>query len=279
MSSIPDKKFISPGTWFSMSYPSDWGEFEDSENTFLFYDPTNWSGNFRISAYRKEAKFSDARYFGKDSVQQELNTNETATLVRVGKYDSAYSKEMFQEEGMFYVNHCWIVDGGNVAFECSFTVPKGGAISAAQQIIETLEVRKEGEKYPAEVIPIRVSEINLVDEAYEWTVAAVKKQLKKDFQGIEEDLTKMQTVIDDGNFSPKQRDTWMAFGIAICVILTNEIEGFEWMTLIDGNREAPVLRYMPTQQVIDPMRLVWSKVKAGESCLIIEEYKNIIEHL
>ena len=43
------KKFISPGAWFSMNYPSDWNEFEDGEGSFLFYNPDVWSGNFRIS--------------------------------------------------------------------------------------------------------------------------------------------------------------------------------------------------------------------------------------
>lgn len=279
MSALSGKKFISPGAWFSITYPANWNEFEDSENTFLFYDPVNWNGNFRISAYRKEAKLSDARYFGKDSVQQELKTNETATPVKVGKYNCAYSKKMFQEEGVYYVSHIWIVDGGNVAFECSFTVAKSESVSAAQQIIETLEVRVEGQKYPAEIIPIRVSEISVVNEAYEWTVATVKKQQKKDFQGVEDDLPKMQTVIESGNITLKQKDSWIALGITMCVILTNEIEGFEWMTLIDGNREAPVLQCLSTQQVVDPMRLVWSKIKAGEPCNIIEEYKGIIENL
>lgn len=279
MSTISGKKFISPGAWFSMIYPANWSESEETEDTFLFYDPANWNGNFRISAYRKESRFADANRFGKDSVQQELKANETATLVKVGRYSCAYSKEMFQEEGAYYVSHIWIVDAGNIAFECSFTVPKGGEVSDAQKIIESLEVRQEGQKYPAELIPIRVSEISLVNEAYDWTVSEVKKLLKKDFQGIEEDLPKIQAVIDSGSFTPKQRDAWMSFGIAICVVLTNEIEGFEWMTLIDGNREAPVLQYVSTQQVIDPMRLVWSKVKAGERPDVAEEYKNIIENL
>jgi len=280
--SIPNsqfKKFISPGAWFSMIYPTNWSESEDSENTFLFYDPVNWNGNFRISAYRKDAKFSDAKYFGKDSVQQELKTNETAALVKVGRYECAYSKEMFQEEGTYYVSHIWIVNAGNVAFECSFTVPKGGEVTDAQNIIESLEVRPEGQKYPAEIIPIRVAEISLVNEAYDWTVSTVKKQLKKDFQGVEEDLEKMQTVVESGSITPKQKEAWLSLGITICVILTNELEGFEWMTLIDGNREAPVLQYTPTEQVIDPMRLVWSKIKAGEPCNVVEEYKNIIEKL
>lgn len=273
------KKFISPGAWFSMIYPMNWSESEDSENTFLFYDPLNWNGNFRISAYRKDAKFSDANYFGKDSVQQELKTNETAALVKVGSYECAYSKEMFQEDGTYYVSHIWIVNAGNVAFECSFTVLKGGEIADAQQIIETLEIRKEGQKYPAELIPIRVSEISQINEAYDWTALTVKKQSKKDFQGVEEDLAKMQMVIEIGSITPKQKDAWLSLGITICVILTNELEGFEWMTLIDGNREAPVLQYISTGQVIDPMRLVWSKIKAGEPCNVVEEYKNIIEKL
>ena len=46
------KKYISPGAWFSLEYPDNWCEFEDSEDCFLFYNPDKWTGNFRISAYR-----------------------------------------------------------------------------------------------------------------------------------------------------------------------------------------------------------------------------------
>ena len=33
------KKYIAPGAWFSMSYPASWNEFEDTEDSFLFYNP------------------------------------------------------------------------------------------------------------------------------------------------------------------------------------------------------------------------------------------------
>ncbi len=46
------KKYISPGAWFSMVYPADWNEFEDGEGSFLFYNPNEWTGNFRISAFK-----------------------------------------------------------------------------------------------------------------------------------------------------------------------------------------------------------------------------------
>ena len=53
----------------------------------------------------------------------------------------------------------------------------------AEDVIATLEVRKEGQKYPAELIPARLSEIYLINEAYEWVVSTVKQELKKDFSG------------------------------------------------------------------------------------------------
>lgn len=263
------KKFISPGAWFSIVYPADWNEFEDGEGSFLFYNPEVWTGNFRISAYK------GGPGYGKQSVAQELKENDSASEVKVGAWECAYSKEMFQEEGVYYTTHLWITGVGNIAFECTFTVPKGGEKKEAEAVIASLEARKEGQKYPAEVIPIRLSEIYMVNEAYQWCVATVKKELKKDFQGAEEDLEKLQQVIDNGVIGPKKKEEWLAVGITVCVILSNEIEGMEWVTLVDGNREAPVLQY--GERRIDPMVLSWSKIKAGEKCNVMDEYKKILE--
>jgi len=273
---IQGKKFISPGTWFSMIYPSDWSEFEDGEGSFLFYNPEHWTGNFRISAYKEDAAAPGGMNYGKDSVRQELKENDSASLVKIGTWDCAYSKEMFQEEGTYYTSHLWITGTGNIAFECSFTVPKGGSAKEAEEVIATLEARKEGEKYPAELIPVRLSEIYQINEGYEWVVSTVKQELKKDFQGVEEDLEKIQQVIDSGKISPKKKDEWLAIGITVCAILTNEVEGMEWKTLIDGNREVPVLEYQG--RTIDPMKIAWSKVKAGQPCNIAEAYQSAIDH-
>jgi hypothetical protein len=191
------------------------------------------------------------------------------------EWECAYSKEMFQEEGTYYTSHLWITGVDDIAFECSFTVPKGGVVKEAEDVIATLEVRKEGQKYPAELIPVRLSEIYLINEGYEWVVSTVKQELKKDFQGIEEDLEKLQQVIDSGKIGLKKKEEWLAIGITVCAILANEVDGMEWKTLIDGNREAPVLQYK--DRTIDPMKLVWSKVKAGEPCNVIEEYKKCLD--
>ena len=265
------KKFISPGAWFSMSYPADWSEFEDGEASFLFYNPDVWTGNFRISA------FKGGTTYGQDSIHRELKENESAALVKIGNMECAYSKEMFQEEGTYYTTHLWITGSGNVSFECSFTVPKGGSPKEAEDIISSIEIRKEGEKYPAELIPARIAEIYLINEAFEWVSSTVKHELKKDFQGTEEDLQSIQQIIDSGTLGQKKKEEWLAIGITVCNILANEVEGMEWMTLIDGNREFPVLIYK--YRTFDPMKLTWSKIKAGQTCNVIEEYKTMLESL
>ena len=264
------KKFISPGAWFSRINPADWNEFEDGEGSFLFYNPTEWTGNFRISAYKGDATY------GSEVIRQELKENASATAVKIGSLECAYSKEMFQEDGVYYTTHLWITGMGDMAFECSFTVGKGASVAEAEAVIASLEVRKEGVKYPAEVIPVRLSEIYQINEAYEWVAATVKEKLKKDFQGMEEDLSSMQQIIDGGSIAPKKKEAWLSLGIVLCVILANEVDGLEWMTLIDGNREAPVLQNTATGECIDPMKLVWSKVRAGEACSLAETYKDLL---
>lgn len=269
------KKFISPGMWFSMIYSSDWNEFKDKENCFLFYNPDVWTGNFRISAYKKEADLPDAINYGHESVEQELKENPSAVPVRIGAFDCAYSQESYQEDDDVYTTHLWIVGIENMAFECSFSVPQNGEKEEAEEVIASLEVRKDGVKYPAEVIPVRLSEIYVIDEGYKWVVNTVKTQLKKSFQGVEGDLVNLQAMVESDIIGPKKREQWLAVGIAICVILNNEIDGFEWKTLIDGNREVPVLQYKG-EQCVDPMKLTWSKVKTGGKCNVLESYQSVL---
>ena len=144
-------------------------------------------------------------------------------------------------------------------------------------LIESLHVRRLGVKYPAEVIPVRLSEILQIDEAFDWVQEEVKQLLKKDFRAEEEDVENMQQLVESGKLNPKKRDAWIALGITLCVILANEVEGMEWRTLVDGNREAPVMVSVDDElTLIDPMKLVWSRVKAGEKVNLVEIYKDIL---
>ena len=194
------KKYISPGSCFSLEYPDNWCEFEDSEDCFLFYNPDKWTGNFRISAYR-----GNSSAYANECLEDELHQVRGAKKVKVGSWDCVYSSESFQENGVWYTTHIWVTGRGEISVECSFTVAKGEIPKAGEAIVASLKVRNVSDKPVKEVIPVRILEINQINENYDWAVSTVKKQLTKDFTGTAADLENLQKVIDSGRFNPKQR--------------------------------------------------------------------------
>lgn len=241
-----------------MYYPAAWSEFEDGEGSFLFYNPEVWNGNFRISAFRGNSAYAE------QNLLSEFKSNPTAKRLKVGNWECAYSLEDFEEQGASYTTHLWVTGRGDMAIECSFTVKQGATYDAALQVIASVEIRNPEQKYPAEVIPVRLWEIWQIDEAYAEMEHEVKERFKVDFQGSEEDVPHLQQLVQVAEWSRKKRDNWIALGIVLCIIWANEVDGYEWRTLVDGNREAPVLQSLETGELIDPLKLVWSKVKAGE---------------
>ena len=263
-------KFISPGGWFSLECPAAWSEFEDTEESFLFYNPNKWGGNFRISAYKDAAKD-----YGRQCIAYELKNNPTSCAVKVGEWDCAYSAETFQEEGAWYTTHIWVTGKGDISFECSFTVAKGGERTSAEGIIRSLKVRtgKEGQ----EIIPIRVLEIGEVNAAFEWVSTTVKKTLTKDFTSQEEDIEKLQKLVDGGKIQANQRTAWENLGLAFGTILENEMDGMTWVTVVDGSKEYAALQF--ADLLINPATLVWNKIKAKQPCDLNAEFARIKEEV
>lgn len=263
-------KYISPGGWFSLEYPMTWHEFEDTEESFLFYDPNEWTGNFRISAYKDES--GD---YGRQCIAYELKENSASSSVKVGTWDCAYSAETFREEGNWYTTHIWVTGKRDISFECSFTVPKGGSKQEAEEIIQSLQVRRPEGIYPKEIIPIRVLEIGVVNNSFEWASTTIKKLLTKDFTSSEADLESIQQVMDSGRFQPQQRMAWENFGIAFGTILENEMDGMAWVTVVNGQKEYPALQFAHSDMLIDPAALVWEKARKGLPCDLKSEFRRI----
>lgn len=263
-------KYISPGGWFSLEYPATWSEFEDTEDTFLFYNPNKWNGNFRISAYKDAAKD-----YGRQCIAYELMHNPTSTSVKVGEWNCAYSAETFQEEGAWYTTHIWVTGKDDISFECSFTVAKGEERAPAEDIIRTLAVRsgKEGK----EIIPIRILEIGEVNAAFEWVSTTVKKTLTKDFTSQEADIEKLQKLIDGGTVQANQRIAWESIGLAFGTILENEMDGMAWVSVVDGTKEYPALQF--GELVLAPGLLLWNKVKAKQTIDLKAEFSRIKEEV
>lgn len=263
-------KFISPGSWFSLEYPATWHEFEDTEESFLFYDPDTWTGNFRISAYRDK---SDD--YARQCMAFELKENPSSAMVKVGQWECAYSAETFQEEETWYTTHIWVTGTGNTSLECSFTVPKGESRQTAETIIRSIQIRRGDKQYPKEVIPVRVMEIGAINASFEWTSTTIKKQLTRDFTSSETDIDSIQQVMSSGRFQPQQRMAWENFGMAFGAILINEMEGMEWVTVIDGQKEYPTLQFMNSDMLVNPTALVWEKARKGLTCDLKSEFRRI----
>lgn len=261
------KKYISPGGWFSLQYPAAWSEFEDEAGSFLFYNPEKWNGNFRISAYKDRSSS-----YARESIAAELKRSEQVKMKQVGRWDCAYSCETFMEGNEAYTSHFWVTGEKNVSVECSFTVTKGSSIDVAEQVIATLDIRRDGKRYPKELITVRVLEINEINQAYDWASSYIKKALKKDFTASERDLTNMQTVMDGGKL---QQEALQAMGLTFGAVLVNEMDGMEWVTVIDGQNEYPALRFADTDLLVCPLNLFADKFSRGEPCNVRKEFERI----
>ncbi len=264
------RKYISPGSWFSLEYPDSWREFEDTEDSFLFYNPDKWDGNFRISAYQ-----GGTRNYAAEAVDYELKHTRGARRVKIGAWTCACSAENFQEDGARYTSYIWVTGKDNVCVECSFVVPEGEGAELAEAIVASLRVRGRNDKPWKEVIPARIMEISFINESYDWAVSTVKKRLARDFTSVKADLANLQKVIDEDGFSAKQRQAWESFGIAFGTILVNEMDGMEWVTVVDGEREYPALRFSGTDVMVRPTYLFWDKARRGERCDLSAEYDRI----
>lgn len=264
------KKYISPGGWFSLQYPAAWNEFEDEEGSFLFYNPAKWSGNFRISVF-KDVSSS----YAKEVIADEFSQNPQAKKVTVGEWKCVYSQDAFTENGEDYITHVWLTGRSNTVAECSFTTLQNAPKEMAEEIISSLELRDERKIYPKEYIPIRILEIAEVNEAFEWGTLEIKKNLKKDFSSVEQDLERIQQMIDGGIYPLKRKEVWAAFGIVFGTILVNEIDGMDWVTVIDGKQEYPALRFRNTEIVIDLKHFIYDTLNKGEKCDLQKEYTRI----
>lgn len=262
-------KYISPGAWFSLEYPDTWREFEDTEDSFLFYNPDQWTGNFRISAYRGGTGFADA------CRAEELRQVPGARRISLGDWECVASKENFQENNVWYTTWFWLTGAAETVIDCSFTTVKGESPRQGEEMVRTLRLRAQGERWPREVIPVRVLEINAINEAYDWAVSTLKKQLTKDFTSVEADIDSIQRVMDSGKFHSSQRQAWESFGIAFGAILVNEMDGMDWVTVVDGAKEYPALRFAGSALMVDPAAIVWDKVREGKSCSLRAEYERI----
>lgn len=265
------KKFISPSSWFAFTYPVEWFEFSEEADCFLFYNPEKWNGNFRISAYR-DASSS----FGDSMMRQALKAS-GAKLSKVGRWETIYSAESFTEQLVEYITHRWTIGCGQTCVECSFTeeVQSGDAIGIVNALIASLEILQPRDTFHNQYIPVRVSEVDLIESCYATIEELGMKLFKERFRELDYNVRLMQKIAQRPELTKQLgTDAGAVMGITLCALLTESIEGLEWNTYINGKVEAPVLMY-GTTCVARPMLLFG---KHGE--LLAEvEIANLIDEI
>ena len=55
----------------------------------------------------------------------------------------------------------------------------------------------------------------------------------------------------------------------------NEMDGMEWVTVVDGQNEYPALQFAHSDMVIDPAALVWEKARKKLPCDLKSEFRRI----
>ena len=243
------KKFISPGSWFAFTYPTEWFEFSEEADCFLFYNPEQWDGNFRISAYR-DASSS----FGDTMMHQALKAS-GARLAKVGRWETIYSTEQFTEQLVEYVTHRWTIGCGQTCVECSFTAPSDGHLGMANALIASLEIMQPRETFHNQYIPVRVSEVDLIESCYATIEDLGMKLFKERFRDMDYNVRLLQKIAQRSELTAQLgSDAGAVMGITLCALLTESVEGLEWNTYVNGRVEAPVLMY-GTTCVARPMLL------------------------
>lgn len=231
------KKYISPSSWFSFEYPDTWNEFEDEEGTFLFYNPDLWNGSLRVSA-----SLDISPDFANKIMREELQQYANASFVKIGRWDCVYSQESFKENELDYITHFFVTGKGNMVLFFSFTQSVGERIDVVHKIIESVLFLNPERPSCHEVIPLRLMEIMVVNEAYQWGVKKVKELLKKDIASIPVDksLACLQELLDKGKIADNMENR-KRLSLILCCFLLGEVDGVEWVSLIDGSLEIPIL--------------------------------------
>ena len=218
------KKFISPGSWFAFAYPEEWFEFSEEADCFLFYNPEKWDGNFRISAYR-DASSS----FGDLMMRQALKAS-GAKLSKVGHWETIYSAESFTEQLVEYVTHRWTIGCGQTCVECSFTeeAQSGKAFGMVNALIASLEILQPRDTFHNQYIPVRVSEVDLIESCYATIEELGMKIFKERFRDFDYNVRLLQKLSQRAELAEQLgADAGAVMGVVLCALLTESVDGLE----------------------------------------------------
>jgi len=155
-------------------------------------------------------------------------------------------------------------------------VRQGSPIEEAKQTIASLYLMNPNKPQCHEVIPVRLMEISLINEAYERTQKEVKQELKKDFSAVDvaTGIANLQRLVDEGKMKLNPH-TIDRLALVLGCFLTDELDGVEWVSVIDGRNEYPALSM--NGQVVNPTERLATYITRQGKCDLREVYEELMK--
>ena len=164
--------------------------------------------------------------------------------------------------------------------ECSFTASIEEHLGIVNALIASLEILQPRDTYHNQYIPVRVSEVDLIESCYATIEDLGMKLFKERFRDFDYNVRLLQKIAQRPELTKQLGvDAGAVMGIVLCALLTESIEGLEWNTYVNGKVEAPVLMY-GTACVARPMLLFGKQgalLTEVEMVDVVEEIRARIE--
>lgn len=116
--------FIPEQGIFSICLPSSWTRYEDKEGTYVFFDSTNWSGNFRITPLLFEKSNKNERVAYLENIFQKNKQKDAARIIIKENQCITFKDSIDYEENEELVIYYWFLQKEDFVFAFSFAIEK-----------------------------------------------------------------------------------------------------------------------------------------------------------
>lgn len=93
------------------------------------------------------------------------------------------------------------------------------------------------------------------------------------FDASEDDLERLQQVLDSKTIEAEARYSLESLGIAFGRIFLENHEGFDWWMVDDEIGRDPAIRYRHSSLLILPQSMLWKRIEDGEDVNVRELYE------
>lgn len=128
---MDNSNFRSQNGWFSLTLPTNWFEYDDSEDTddattYAFFNSSteDWSGNLRITPYRMSKSEDPKIDYAARHVQGVLKDTPEAIKIKLGQLELAFFTEEDPDGEEARAFYFWIGGSRDNLFVCSFVIDK-----------------------------------------------------------------------------------------------------------------------------------------------------------